>query len=180
VRVLYIGDSLTGGYYASDYAHSFPALVTAALHAIDLHPSIYYGHTAANTIAAMNQGPPPAVDLAVIELGINDNDDGNLTLFRQNYADVLERLKRANPAVLLVCLGIWQEATAQPFNDAVRELCQAAGGRYHDLAPLYSVEAYHGPLGRPTWVGPGDWFHPNDAGHAAIAAAVLQTLGVQQ
>ena len=62
-----------------------------------------------------------------------------------------------------------------------RELIDAAaeaGGHFADIAPLYANEAYHGPLGRPTWVGPGDWFHPNDAGHAAIAAVVLRALAI--
>jgi lysophospholipase L1-like esterase len=177
-RLLFIGDSLTGGYYASDYWHSFPALVATRLRGQIVRSTIYYGHTAVNVIDEMNLVAPPSVDLAIVELGIDDIGESNLPTFRQDYAELMARLRRANPAVILVCLSLWQDQTAQVWDDTVRTLCTQAGGHFADIAPLYANEAYHGPLGRPTWVGPGDWFHPNDAGHAAIAAVVLRALAI--
>jgi lysophospholipase L1-like esterase len=41
-----------------------------------------------------------------------------------------------------------------------------------DISPLYTQPGTRGPAGRPTFLGPGDDFHPNSAGHAAIAEAI--------
>jgi acyl-CoA thioesterase I len=172
--MLSIGDSLAGGYYASTWSHSYAAIVAAQLPSRLLTTPVYYGHSAVNALEAMSQYPPPAADLALLELGTNDQED--LGTFQRDYAAVLGYLQRANPRIRLVCLGPWQPSTDAAYNTVVQQQCAKAGGTFIDLFPLFDVESYHGPNGRATWLGPGDWFHPNDAGMAAIARAILRVL----
>jgi lysophospholipase L1-like esterase len=172
--MLSIGDSLAGGYFASTWSHSYAAIVAARLPSNILTTPVYYGHSAVNALAAMQQTPPPAVDLAVIELGTNDQED--LATFQRDLGAVLALLRQANPRIRLVCLGPWQPSTDSAYNDVVQQVCTQAGGTFVNMFPLFDVESYHGPAGRPTWLGPGDWFHPNDTGMAAIAQAIVNAL----
>lgn len=172
---LFIGDSLTGGYFVDNQAHAFTSIVAATLHAALVPTSVYYGHSAVDALQAMEIQTPPATDLVVLELGTNDQED--LGLFARDYAAILTLLQRVNARVQLVCLGPWQPHDQDPYNAMVRQSCAHAGGRFVDLMPLYYNESYHGPVGRPTWLGPGDWFHPKNAGMAAIAQAILAALG---
>lgn len=172
--MLSIGDSLAGGYYASTWSHAYAAIVAASLPSHLLTPPVYYGHSAVDALGAMRQYPPPPADLAIIELGTNDQEDPST--FAQDLAAVLALLKQANPRITLVCLGPWRPSTDAAYDAIVQQQCVRAGGHFVDLFPLFGVASYHGPNGRPTWLGPGDWFHPNDAGHAAIAHAILRVL----
>lgn len=44
------------------------------------------------------------------------------------------------------------------------------------LADAFSTSAHHGPEGRDSFAGTGDYFHLNDTGHRAIADGVLKAL----
>ncbi|MBF6591924.1 MAG: SGNH/GDSL hydrolase family protein, partial [Ktedonobacterales bacterium] len=114
---LSIGDSLAGGYFASDWAHAYMAIVTAKLPTRLLTTPVYYGHSAVNALVAMRQSPPPPADVAVLELGTNDQE--SLTTFATDYADVLTLLRRANPRMRLVCLGPWQPHDQDAYNAVV-------------------------------------------------------------
>ncbi|HEX9412606.1 MAG TPA: SGNH/GDSL hydrolase family protein, partial [Ktedonobacterales bacterium] len=90
------------------------------------------------------------------------------------YTTLLRRVTSVSPFV--VCLGIWQPTNApngigvlaEAYDQVIWNLCP----RYGDLQALFANSAYHGPVGLSTWMGPADYFHPNDAGHAAIATEV--------
>jgi hypothetical protein len=45
------------------------------------------------------------------------------------------------------------------------------------LNGFYAVNDFHATDGGSSYLGRTDWFHPGDQGHAAIAAAVLSSLG---
>lgn len=170
-RLLFIGDSLTGGWFASSPSASYAERVTAALGGVRLDAGNRYGWTLAHSASLMVGAPPPAADVVVIELGTND-DSATAAQVSAIYGWTLATIRRASPAARLVCLGPWRGADYAAIDEVERVACIGAGGRFVDLAPLFADGALHGPAGRATYHGPGDEFHPNDAGHAAIAAAV--------
>jgi lysophospholipase L1-like esterase len=49
-----------------------------------------------------------------------------------------------------------------------------------DISPLVDAQPpTRGPAGRPTFLGPSDDFHPNSAGHAAIARLIESQLSAR-
>jgi lysophospholipase L1-like esterase len=56
---------------------------------------------------------------------------------------------------------------ASSYDATIRRAC--ADGAVVDVSPFFDAR---GPAGRPTFLGPGDAFHPNSEGHAAIARAI--------
>ncbi len=114
----------------------------------------------------------------MIELGTNDTEppDG----FQTAYQQIVQTLHRANPTARIVCLRPWQDPT-NGYQPAYWQTIQAACRDWPmvvvDLAAPYLDASPHGPGGGATYRGPRDWFHPNDAGHAAIARALLAALG---
>jgi lysophospholipase L1-like esterase len=121
-------------------------------------------------------------DLVVVQLATNDfNHDVPLPVFRATYNDVLRRVRQASPRAQLLCLGGWDDpgsvngigVSAADYDGAAWSSCTIEGGRYVDLSGIYLDARNHGPVGRPTFLGPGDHFHPNDRGHDELAARVL-------
>lgn len=176
-----LGDSLTAGAGATTQQRDYLSLVASASGVTLLPPLARYGVTVPRTVVTLEATPPPSADSYLIELGTNDIGE-NATVFDQDYAAILHLLRDTNPAARFVCLGPWQpwDAANNQMGAALTAMCQGVGGVYVDLQKLYEFDRpalpYHGPVGRQTWLGPGDWFFPNDAGHAAIAARVEAAL----
>ena len=175
----FVGDSITHGLYATTQAQRFSDLVSQQLGVNEINNSL------AGKVADILSALPafPRADVTVIELGTNDysgfNPNGTfiptpLQAFRGEYATLLKRAVRVSPFVM--CLGVWQPRNspnsigvlAEAYDQVIWSLCP----HYGDLQALFANGAYHGPAGRSTWLGPADDFHPNDAGHAAIATEV--------
>ncbi len=173
-RVLITGDSLAAGFFATTEAQGFSALVADALGPVEL-TTVSRTHQTLTTVAGITDVPPD-LDLVVIELGTNDvGIPTPLADFETDYADLVTRVRASSPDAALVCAGTWTGDGA-PYDEVVARVCAGGGGRYISLAELYADPALRGPEGRDTFVGPGDHFHPNDAGHRAIADAVLGVL----
>ena len=123
------------------------------------------------------EAPLPTASVVIVELGTNDEEIAD-PIFNGAYQALMARVRYDEPGARLVCLGLWRETT--PANTA-REVfmqgqCQEQQGIWISLLTLFAVESYHGAAGRQTWAGAADWFHPDDAGHMAIAQAILQTI----
>lgn len=184
LNIVFLGDSLTRGFAATTESQRYAELVVAGADAqypaatFQLVDMSTYGISAA-AVAASDPAIPAAAGV-VIELGTNDYSGygapspSSLADFHAAYASLVARAKAAAPYVF--CLGIWQPdtpnslgLTSADYDGVIQSLCPL----YVPLQSIYDNGANHGPAGRATYLGPGDWFHPNDAGHAAIAAAVL-------
>lgn len=173
-RVLVTGDSLAAGFFASTEAQGFSSLVTGALGRVT-PTTVSRAHQTLSTVAGVTEVPPD-LDLAVIELGTNDvGIPTPLADFEAQYGDLLGRIRTSSPDAALVCLGTWT-ADGAAYDETIARVCAANAGRYVSLAGLFALPELHGPGGRDTFAGPGDDFHPNDAGHRAIADAVLAVL----
>jgi lysophospholipase L1-like esterase len=173
-RLVVIGDSLAFGRFAGTQAEAFPQLVAAAMHA-RLELLAAPGVTSAQLAAQAVPGGGKAV---VVEAGTNDFlYQTPRRRFADDYRALLAKVTAASPGAKLVCLTTWVPKDLPParipasFYDAtIRRACSA--GAVADLSPIYAQSDTRGPEGHPTFLGPGDGFHPNSAGHAAIAQAI--------
>jgi len=188
VRVLFVGASVTDGWFASNKAHTYTALVAKGLaegRPVQVRIQARPGVTAEDA-ADWNLTAPS--DVVVVQIATNDFvRDVPLDRYSAAYAELLDRLRVASPKAELICLGAWLDPAeknrlglpAVDYDAAARTQCDAAHGRYVDLSAAYMDAANHGPAGRPTYQGPGDLFHPNDRGHAELASLILQADGIQ-
>jgi lysophospholipase L1-like esterase len=134
------------------------------------------GFTAAQVLPDV--APAGPADLVVVELGTNDANNTTLNQFRHDYPAFLDAVRKESPDAALVCVGTWHDGSLARHMDRVIESgCTAHKGRYADLNALFDDERNHGPAGTVRPAGyVADWFHPNDAGHAGIARAILAQL----
>jgi acyl-CoA thioesterase-1 len=177
-----VGDSLAAGRFADSQAEAFPQRVAAATHA-RLEVSAVVGATTAQLAA---QAVPGGGKVVVVEAGTNDFlSQTPRRRFADDYRALLAKVTAASPGARLVCLTIWipKDAAGSPpdrigasFYDAtIRRACTA--GAVADISPLFDAQPpLRGPAGRPTFLGPGDDFHPNSTGHAAIARLIESRL----
>ena len=180
-RLVVVGDSLAAGRFAGTLEEAFPQRVAAAKRA-RLEVLAAPGVT---TAALAAQAVPGRGDVVVVEAGTNDFlDQTPRGRFASDYRALLAKVAAGSPGARLVCLTIWipKDAAGAPpakipaaFYDAtIRRAC--ASGAVADISPLFGRRRMRGPAGRPTFLGPGDDFHPNSTGHAAIARLIESRL----
>jgi acyl-CoA thioesterase I len=181
-QLVVVGDSLAAGRFAATRDEAFPQEVAAGMHA-RLELLAAPGVTTAGLAA---QTAPGGADVVVVEAGTNDFlFQTPRRRFADDYRALLAKVEAASPGARLVCLTTWvpQEAADQPaakipasFYDAtIRRAC--AAGAVADVSPIPDARPpTRGPAGRSTFLGPGDTFHPNSAGHAAIARLIESQL----
>jgi lysophospholipase L1-like esterase len=133
---------------------------------------------------------PRCGDVVVVEAGTNDFlDQTPRRRFAAAYRVLLAQVTAASPGARLVCLTMWipNAAPGRPpakigaafYNASIRRACRA--GAVANISPLFDAQPpLRGPAGRPTFLGPGDDFHPNSAGHAAIARAIEARLWISR
>ena len=168
-----LGDSISAGRYATAQDDTFPFVIADKL-GMNLDLIARSGTKAAwgvNQISLVNAAHPA---LVTIELGTNDvGFNTQPDSFAAEYDTIVSDVAAGGARVL--CLGSWLPSAA--FDDIIASACDRHGGTYVSLAGFYSVHAFHASNGGSSYLGPADWFHPGDQGHAAIAAAVLSALG---
>jgi len=177
-RLVVVGDSLAFGRFADTREDAFAQRAAAALHA---RPAVLAapGVTTAQIAA---QDVPRGGDAVVVEAGTNDFlYQTPRRRFADDYRALLAKVTGASPGARLVCLTTWVPNDVPPakipasFYDAtIRRAC--TGGAVADLSAISAQPGMRGPAGRPTSFGPGDAFHPNSAGHAAIARLIESRL----
>jgi lysophospholipase L1-like esterase len=176
--VLFVGDSLTVGYYASSPAKTYPALVAGQLgrSAVEISTA---GVTASHFA---NRASYPKASVVVVELGTNDYEHQTpVRAFDRAYESVIAHVRHANPTAKLVCVAVWNGGYTNPgwapsttYDATIRGDC--TGGKVANVSGAFEIAADRGPQGTGSAFGLRDQFHPNDAGHAAIATSVLGAL----
>ena len=86
-------------------------------------------------------------------------------------------MRVGSPNAAVVCAGTWS-AQGIAFDAIIQQDCAAIRGHYVPLSGLYGVAANRAPEGALTFYGTADGVAPNDAGHRAIANALLKAIGV--
>lgn len=166
LRVLFVGDSITYGRLATSPAQDFVSLVTTGL---DQHGPVSRKVEAVSGVTVgyfKNRVFPAAQDLEIVELGTNIRAEP-VPGFAADYKKLMVSVRRRSPHALVICLSPWRPdrtvAMIAPYTDAVRSQCD---GTFVNINGL----AHH-----PALIG-ADHFHPNNAGHAAIAKVVLAAI----
>ena len=172
-RLVVVGDSLAAGRFADAQEEAFPQRVAAATHAgleIVAAPGVTTAQLAAQSL--------PSGDVVIVEAGTNDFlNQTPRRQFEDDYRALIAKVAGAR----LVCVTTWTPkgitgpagATipASFYDATIRRAC--ADGVVADISPLLDDR---GPAGRSTFLGPGDDFHPNSEGHAAIARLIESRL----
>lgn len=185
---VWLGDSYTAGAKASTLANSFPAIVSAAkpwaMANLGRGGTGYITPVSDPATAMAGCGQtycpsytemiPTAVtfhpSVVVVNGGRNEVNVPNWAAGVQNFFNML---RSSLPSATIIATSvIWDDdpvpAALPGMCATVQSAVQAVGGTYVNLAdPL---------LGHPEYIA-SDGVHPNDAGHAAIAAALLAGLG---
>lgn len=182
LSVLFAGDTLTGGYFASAQDKGFSQLIRASL---AQHGEVeeVRGPNSGGKVDTLGgiRSPSGDLDLAVLQLGtIEAGQTMDPTEFSKLYETMLRNLKARSPDLHIVCTSVWQSsgANAGAYDRIVQEQCESFDGRFVSLGTIFSDSRYRGPAGNPTWAGASDKFHPNDAGHKAIADTILARIKV--
>ncbi len=180
LRVLFIGDSLLWGSFASDESLTYRARVTAALSAGGPVEVATVGGPGWGAAEAADDlpGVTGPFDLVFVEVGANDSVAISAARFGTDYAGLLDGVRALAPDAALVCDGVWNgPELATALDRELRPVCADHGGVVVPLSRLYVDETLRGPEGSVLPSGAvRDQFHPNDAGHAAIAEAMLAVL----
>jgi acyl-CoA thioesterase-1 len=186
LRVLFVGASVTEGWFASTKEHTYTELVVKGLSGgrrvrvtVLARPGI-----TAEGVAQWDLNIP--ADVVVVQIATNDfGRDLPVDEYSAAYAMMLDRLRAASPKADLICMGAWSDPAQKnhlgvevaDYDLAAQTQCEADGGHYVDISAAYLNAANHGPPGRETFIGKSDVFHPNDAGHAELARLVLAADG---
>lgn len=182
LRVTFVGDSLDAGLYATDPGRGFHPLMVEAWRSggpVSDTPLNSLGGTANDALG--NTDLPGAQELVVVELGTNDVARQDHHHFRQDYEQLLDRLRTASPNAGLLCVGPWRPVdTARRFDTIIKDLCEARGGVFRSISDIAENAEMKGPAGVATSSGLSDNFHPNDLGHRAIADRLLGAVAVRR
>lgn len=178
LEVVFAGDSLTYGLYASEESKGYRPQVVAELEE-EGNVEWSRGGQSGNKVETVTDSIsfPKSSDLIVLELGTNDVWETDVDVFARQYEDLVAKAEKAAPDAALVCLGVWSNVDGgRNYDPLIKEPCVEAGGKFIPLHPLYEEGSNRGPAGRDTFGGVSDDFHPNDDGYAAIAEKVLEAL----
>lgn len=178
LNVLFVGDSITYGLYASTQSASYASLLTEHL--------AEGGEVKPTTVAApgrtvvdsLNAKTPVDQDLTFVLLGNNDISKLDLPTFKAKYQELLTRLHSESPQGKIVCVSPFVDSSYGPDYVAAEVAdCKAAGARFVDIRHITRDPANHSVVGTPWFGGVAeDTSHPSDKGHAAISEAISQTL----
>lgn len=183
LQVVYSGEDLTQGLYASSPDKTYTARLTADLSKAGAVSVTTIGKVGQNINYALTQPVPSGAGLVVVEYGTNESLRGGVPQFRTLYDSYLTRVRNANPEAELVCLGPWTLTTLNPsYGQIIKASCVNHGGDYLAISDLYGVAslAY---LAKPgelnASAATADMIHANDSGHGAIYGRVLTLLDSQ-
>lgn len=176
-RILVVGDSIAHGYWASDPNAAFPAVLAREI-AKRTRDTLQVIATPGVKASYYAQTSFPAADLVVVELGTNDtngysNTETPIAQFDRTYRTLIRHVRSASPHAALICLNVWRSPTytaagnppVSEYDHTIANDC--AGGLPLDIGSLYVQGGLRSSR---------DDFHPNDAGHTAIAQEIEAAL----
>jgi len=178
---LAVGDSLTVGLYAANLRSSgwfgFAAMVAEALPQYQMHIAAVTGDGIDNTIAQLPlelaEHKPKFV---TVEVGINNLGNMDKARFLRKYVQLLHILRDNGYRNAVACTVPWTGqgtdtdayARALEFNQVISTVTPALG---------YTVaDCWGATVGHYEYLSDIDGFHPNTAGHRAIADALLRAI----
>ncbi len=185
-QLVFVGDSLTEGLFATQHSLDYVSQI-AAMTGYSVNVQAQYGVTAVFTAQKMagETGPvvPTGSARVVIELGTNDvqailNGTETDADFASAYRQILSLVHHSAIRAQIVCLEPWQDDSDElgPAAWIDNFIAGNCPGKSMRLGDLFQQSGLRGPAGTNTWDGPSDDFHPNNAGHLAIAQRLVALL----
>ncbi|WP_395736678.1 SGNH/GDSL hydrolase family protein [Prosthecobacter sp.] len=187
VRIVCIGDSITGVYYHSGGRRAYPEMLQLALQ--QLYPQAQVsvhnaGRSGDTTTGGLKRLEADVLShkpqLVTIMFGMNDLVGTSVEVFKKNLREMITRCRNAGAEVLLCTQNSIVETPQRPcarlaeFTQAIRETAKDESLVVADCFAAF--EAVHG-------ADPAEWdlllsdtIHPNMAGHKLFAETLAQAI----
>lgn len=187
VRIVCIGDSITGVYYHSGGRRAYPEMLQIALQ--QLHPqaklSVYNAGISGDTTTGglkrldrdvLSRKP----HLVTIMFGMNDLVGTPVDVFKKNLREMIARCRAAGAEVLLCTQNSVMETPQRPrarlaeFTQAIRDVAKDESLPVADCFAAF--EAVHAADAAEWNLLLSDTIHPNMAGHKLFAETLAQAI----
>ena len=179
-RIVFVGDSLTVGFYATTEAATFRSILAAAVPCSTEVIAAVGGRSDGVDLASVTAA---AGDVYVVELGTNDASGFPTGVpvrpaaFSARLRAVAAAARAGDPGCRLVFLTTWQNPRRRrPYDACIAAVAADYGDHVVDISRVKDDPVDSRPAGVSTPWGPSDGWHPNDAGHAAIAADLVRVV----
>ncbi|MBI4662439.1 MAG: SGNH/GDSL hydrolase family protein [Verrucomicrobia bacterium] len=187
VKIVCMGDSITGVFYHTGGLQAYPEMLEIALHKI--YPKAQVTVRNAGVNGDTTRGALTRLDrdvlahqpnLVTVMFGMNDMVRGSLAEFKKNLKDISTRCRQAGAEVLLCTQNSVMETAARPgsklaeYTHAIREVGREESLGVVDCYALYEAVRARDPL---EWtLLHSDEIHPNMDGHKVFASAIAQSI----
>jgi len=164
-----------------DYVHLFLAKLAQAQGAGAPAPEVWIfgegGGKISDKVPFTDKITAFKADLALVQLGENDNKDVTVEGFQQPYETLLAAIRAGNPNVRILCAGVWGvwPTGDQTKNTMIRAACQKYGATFADLGAAF-VNPANRALAEHLFTNAAVNWHPSDGGMAAYADAFWSAL----
>jgi acyl-CoA thioesterase-1 len=187
VRIVCLGDSVTGVYYHTGGRRAWPDMLGIALKRAypDAKLEIYNAGISGNRSAAglvrldrdvLAHRP----HLVVVMFGLNDIRQGNRQAYRDNLKTIVDRCRKAGAAVVLCTLNSVYPNEVRPmpavteYSQMVRDVAEAASVPVADCFKRYEEIRAQNPT---EWMLlMSETIHPCMEGHKLFAETVAETI----
>ena len=191
VRIVCIGDSITGVYYHSGGLRAYPEMLHIALQKI--HPQAQVTVRNAGISGDTTTGGLKRLErdvlaqkphLVTIMFGMNDLVRTPIADFQNNLREIIRRCRAIDAEVVLCTQNSIVESPQRPgaklaeFTQAIRDIAKAESLPVADCFAAF--EAIHAQDALEWNLLLSDPIHPNMAGHKLFAETIAQTITGQQ
>lgn len=187
VRIVCIGDSITGVYYHSGGLRAYPEMLQIALQKI--HPQAQVivrnaGISGDTTVGALKRLERDVLvhrpHLVTVMFGMNDLVRMPLDDFKRNLLEIVTRCREVDAEVLLCTQNSIVDSAQRPrarlaeFTRAIREIARAESVPLADCFAAF--EAVHSGDTLEWNLHLSDSIHPNMDGHKLFAETIARTI----
>ena len=191
VRIVCIGDSITGVYYHSGGLRAYPEMLHIALQKI--HPQAQVTVRNAGISGDTTTGGLKRLErdvlaqkphLVTIMFGMNDLVRTPVADFQNNLREIIRRCRAIDAEVVLCTQNSIVESSQRPgaklaeFTQAIRDIAKAEALPVADCFAAF--EAIHAQDALEWNLLLSDPIHPNMAGHKLFAETIVQTITSQK
>jgi lysophospholipase L1-like esterase len=191
VRIVCIGDSITGVYYHTGGLRAYPEMLQIALQKI--HPQAQVtvrnvGISGDTTTGGLKRLECDVLahkpHLVTVMFGMNDVVRTPVADFQNNLREIIRRCRAIDAEVILCTQNSIVESPQRPgaklaeFTQAIRDIAKAESLPVADCFAAF--EAVHGKDSLEWNLLLSDPIHPNMAGHKLFAETIAQTISGQK
>lgn len=187
VRIVCLGDSITGVYYHTGGVRAYPEMLEIALRKAFPHARVTVrnagisGDTTKGGLARLDRDVlAHNPHLVTVMFGMNDMARIPLADFRRNLREIIARCRKAGAEVLLCTQNSVVDTPARPggklevFTQAIRDMGSEESLSVVDCHAIY--EAVRARDDQEWSLLLSDAIHPNMDGHKLFASAIAQVI----